>query len=95
MGGGSVCWLGLFQFSKAMHSKSTKHASFWCGLVYQDKRMALATFASNEEAVAALCNCHNVPCTVAGATGPFNLKLSFAKPRPHHQQQQQQLQLQQ
>jgi len=57
--------------------------------------MALATFASNEEAVAALCNCHNVPCTVAGATGPFNLKLSFAKPRPHQQQQQQQLQLQQ
>ena len=48
--------------------------------------MALATFASKEEAVAALCNCHNIACTT-GAPAPFNLKLSFAKPRPHQQQQ--------
>lgn len=48
--------------------------------------MALARFASTEEAVAALCNCHNAACT-AGAPSPFNLKLTFAKPRPQQHQQ--------
>lgn len=46
----------------------------------QDKRMALATFSSKEEAVHALCNCHDTACTT-GAPAPFRIKLSFAKPR--------------
>ena len=48
--------------------------------------MALATFSSKEEALAALCNCHNIVCTT-GAPALFNLKLSFAKPRLHQHQQ--------
>ena len=46
----------------------------------QDKRMALATFGSKEEAVHALCSCHDTACTT-GAPAPFRIKLSFAKPR--------------
>ena len=67
-----------FRYFEQVRARATPHAlrpAAHHRPTGQDKRMALATFSSVGEAVAALVSCHNTRC------GSSHFKLSFAKPR--------------